>query len=218
MLAVPGFLYYLLTEKGKNRYRPLNIFGPKKVAATYHLKRGKKIPDTIYHQIRDFTLLNQIGDSVRFKADTGKITVVDFFYTQCPSGCLQANSAMAKVVDVYRSNRMVRFFSISVDPIHDTPEALLRYSRQFKADPSKWSFLTGPKDYVYPLATRDFLVDVLADSTASGKIVHTQMLILVDPKKRIRGFYDAGSKEQVDKLIDEIKVQIAEELRQVTDL
>jgi len=51
ILAVPGFLYYLLQEKGKNRYKPLAIYGPKKVATTFHSVRGEKIPDTQYCQI-----------------------------------------------------------------------------------------------------------------------------------------------------------------------
>ncbi|HCN84178.1 MAG TPA: electron transporter, partial [Sphingobacteriaceae bacterium] len=51
ILAVPGFLYYLLQDKGKNRYHPLSYFGPKQLANTFHTTRGKKIPDTVYHTI-----------------------------------------------------------------------------------------------------------------------------------------------------------------------
>jgi len=215
VLAVPGFLYYLLQEKGKNRYRPLAIYGPKQVAATFHTKRGVKIPDTIYHTISDFGLVNQVGDSVLFPPDSSQITVVNFFFSRCTSVCPLMNEQMARIAAAYPDNRLIKLYSISVDPEHDTPAALAAYAERYKADPRKWSFLTGKKDYIYTLAKKDFLVDAMKDS--AGNIVHSSMLILVDPKKRIRGYYESTRKEQVDKLIDEIKVQIAEELRQVTD-
>ncbi len=217
VLAVPGFLYYLLTEKGKNRYRPLGIFGEKKVASTFHLKRGVKIPDTIYHQISDFKLVNQNGDSVGLPADTAQITIVNFFFTKCTSVCPQMNAQLAKVVDAYKGNRLVKFYSISVDPESDSPEVLAKYAASYKADAKKWNFLTGNEELIFKLAKRDFLVDAMPDTISKGNIIHSPMFILVDPKKRIRGYYDSTNQEQVDKLVDEVKVQIAEELRQVTD-
>ena len=94
---------------------------------------------------------------------------------------------------------------------------LHKYAASFDAEPSKWGFLTGSKDSIYSLARTGFLVDVMQDTANAGNIIHSPMFILVDPKKRIRGYYDSNSKEQVNKLIDEVKVQIAEQLRQVTD-
>lgn len=217
VLAVPGFLYYLLTEKGKNRYRPLGVFGPKQVAATFHKKRGVNIPDTIYHQIRDFKLTNQSGKSLGLPADTAQITVVNFFFTNCKSVCPQMNANLAKVVEAYKKNRLVKFYSITVDPENDTPDALAKYALNLKADTAKWNFLTGDKELIYSLAKRDFLVDAFKDTSSAERFIHSPLLILVDPHKRIRGYYDAINTEQIDKLIDEIKVQIAEELRQVTD-
>ncbi|WP_256011227.1 SCO family protein [Desertivirga xinjiangensis] len=216
VLAVPGFLYYLLTEKGKNRYRPLDIFGPKQVAATFHTKRGVKIPDTIYHHVRDFKLVDQNGDSVGLPADTTQITVVNFFFSRCRTVCPQMNNELARVVDAYKKNPLVKFYSISVDPGYDSPQVLKNYANGYKAAAEKWSFLTGEKDLIFNLAKKDFLVDAVADSRTEGNIVHSPLFILLDPKKRIRGYYDSTNKEQVDKLIDEIKVQIVEELRLVT--
>ncbi len=59
-------------------------------------------------------------------------------------------------------------------------------------------------------------MDAMPDPQHPGQFIHTSLLVLVDPQQRIRGYYDALSKEQVDKLIDEIKVLIAEELRSRT--
>src|ERR1700712_4958136 len=84
ILALPGFLYYLLTAQGKNRYKPLPIFGPKQLAKTFHKVHGKAIPDTIYHTLNDFDLKDQNGRVVSFKTFVKKIVVINFFYTHCP--------------------------------------------------------------------------------------------------------------------------------------
>ena len=54
ILIIPGFLYYLLIKKGKNRYHPLPIYGAKVLAKTFHKVHGKLIPDTVYHTLDDF--------------------------------------------------------------------------------------------------------------------------------------------------------------------
>jgi protein SCO1/2 len=218
ILAVPGFLYYLLQEKGKNRYRPLEIFGPKQVAATFHNKRGKQIPDTIYHQIRDFKLLSHTGESIGIPTDSNQIVVANFFFTSCKSFCKSMNAEMARVVAEFPNNRRLKFYSISVDPKNDTEDVLGAYAKTLQADPVRWSFLTGNRDQIFDIAKRDFLVDALIDPKQSDSIIHSPMLILVDPAKRIRGYYDSTSQEQVNKLIDEIKVLITEELRTRGDI
>lgn len=218
ILALPGFLYYLLQEKGKNRYRPLDIYGPKQVAGTFHTKRGEKIPDTIYHQIRDFKLLSSTGDSIGIPTDSNQIVVVNFFFTRCKSFCQEMSSQMARVVSIYSNNKRLKFYSISVDPKHDTPEVLSAYSDKFKANNKRWNFLTGNQDLIFELAKSDFLVDAFVDNADTANIIHSSMFVLIDRDKRIRGYYDSSSKEQVNKLIDEIKVQIAEEVRDATSL
>ena len=217
ILTVPGFLYYLLQEKGKNRYKPLGKFGPKEVASTFHTVRGKQIPDTVYHTISNFQLINQDGKSVSFPSNRNQITVVNFFFTRCPAFCPAMNREMAKVVKLYEKNHMLHFLSITVDPDYDTPEVLKQYAKQYHISSNKWSFLTGPQPLIYKLAQKDFLVDALKDTTQANNYIHSPMLILLDSQKRIRGYYDSTDKEQVDKLVDEIKVLITEELRNVKD-
>lgn len=215
ILALPGFLYYLLQEKGKNRYRPLPIMGPKRVAATYHTRRGVKIPDTVYHTIGSFKLVNQEADTIKFPADTVQLTVVNFFFTRCPSFCGNMNHEMERVAREFERNNLVKFISVSVDPDYDTSPVLNQYAKRYHFRPGQWQFLTGSQQEIFKLAKQDFLVDAVRDTTQAANIIHSPMLILVDPERRIRGYYDSGAKEQVDKLIDEIKVLIAEELRRV---
>lgn len=218
ILALPGFLYYLLQEKGKNRYRPLDIYGPKQVAGTFHTKRGERIPDTIYHRVRDFKLLSSVGDSLGFPTDSNQIVVVNFFFTKCKSFCPEMNSQMERVVSNYPNNKRLLFYSISVDPGYDTKEVLRDYATRFKVNSKNWYFLTGNPDFIFQLAKKDFLVDVFIDTADTANIIHSSMFILIDSHKRIRGYYDSTSKDQVNKLIDEIKVQLTEEIRDITSL
>ena len=85
VLIVPGFLYYLLTVEGKNRYKPLQIFGPKQLTKTMQVVKGKSVPDTIYHVLPDFNLTDQNGKAVSLKTFEGKIFVTNFFTPIAPT-------------------------------------------------------------------------------------------------------------------------------------
>ena len=218
ILAFPGFLYWMLTVKGKNRYKSLSFFGPKQVASTFHTKRGVKIPDTLYHTVRDFKLLNQDSAVFNFPAKSHRISVVNFFYTRCTVFCASMNQQVHHLAEKYQRNTLLQFVSISVDGSHDSPMALRGYQQTTGFKSPNWTLLSGPQPEVAELAKQSFLVDVLPDPTqATTNIIHSSMLILLDPQKRIRGYYDSLSKEQMEKLDDELKVLINEELRTRTD-
>ncbi|WP_238381863.1 SCO family protein [Mucilaginibacter pedocola] len=212
ILALPGFLYYLLTAKGKNRYKPLAFYGSKTVAKTSHKVHGKVIPDTIYHTIGDFTFTDQNGKPVNAKSFDKKVLVVALFYTRCPEVCTTVNSFMDSLDVNYRKNKMVQFASITVDPDHDTPPVLKAYADKFKPS-DKWLFLRGDTTTTYNLARNGLLVNAL--KTGEGNYILDDKLILIDGERRVRGYYSGSTRADVMKLNDEIKVQIAEELRKV---
>ncbi|MDB5120495.1 MAG: electron transport protein SCO1/SenC [Sphingobacteriales bacterium] len=215
ILAVPGFLYYLLSEKGKNRYKPLGIYGPKELSGSFHKVKGENIPDTLYHTIRGVALIDQDNNSVNVSVDTSHITVFNFFFSRCTSFCSHMNEDMGGIAKLYSTNKMVNFVSITVDPDYDTPPVLKKYSQKYHINSNKWKFLTGNKSDIYRLARESFLVDAFKDSTQLNNFIHSPKMILVDPERRIRGYYDSGDKVQVEKLVDEIKLQITEELRKI---
>jgi protein SCO1/2 len=126
------------------------------------------------------------------------------------------NKEMARVAKVYNKNRLMRFISISVDPENDTPSVLAEYSKPFIAENNKWEFVTGNQELIFAIAKNDFLVDAIQDTLNRKEIIHTPMIILLDPQKRIRGYYDSSrGADQVNLLIDEIKLLITEELRSI---
>lgn len=213
ILAVPGFLYYLLTAKGKNRYKPLAIYGQKTVAKTGHQFHGKYIPDTIYHHLPAFTLTAQDGKAVSDSTFKGKIMVTGFFYTHCPAVCSTINRNMSYLVDTYRKNKMVYFTSITVDPQRDSVSVLKKYADSFKPASSRWLFLTGDTTSIYSLARQGFLVNAIKEG--DDDFIYSDNLVLIDSEKRIRGYYKGANTNDINRLTDEIKVLIAEELRKV---
>ncbi|HEY4194660.1 MAG TPA: SCO family protein [Mucilaginibacter sp.] len=209
ILALPGFLYYLLTVKGKNRYHSLPKFGPKMLAKTTHRVKGKDIPDTIYHTLGDFHLVDQDGKPVSLKSFDGKIFIANFFYTHCPTVCNEMNANMDSLAQAWAKNKMVYFASITVDPGRDSVKALNTYFKRFKPEP-KWSFLTGDTSTIYPLARQGFLVNAV--QTDKDDFIYSDKLMLIDQHKRIRGYYSGTSATDVTRLNDEIKVLVQEEL------
>ncbi|MDQ7947944.1 MAG: SCO family protein [Pedobacter sp.] len=219
ILAVPGFLYYLLQEKGKNRYRPLSIFGPKQIAKTFHSVRGKQVPDTIYHVLPNFNLVNQNGTKVNWETYKGKIVLFNLFYTKGNTPGMQAaNQSMAKFAQSYANNSMVHFVGLTIDPSTDQPAQLQQYLSHENKHPAKWDLLTGDTATVKHLIGQGLLLDAVKTMVqGQPKFTFSNMFVLVDTEHRIRGYYEATNAEALSKLDDEIKVLIAEELRNVKD-
>jgi protein SCO1/2 len=211
VLLVPGFLYYLLTAEGKNRYKPLAVYGPKIPAKTTHRVKGKDIPDTLYHTIGDFSLTDQDGKPVSLKTFDNKIFIANFFYTRCPTVCKLMDDNVCQLATTYSKNKLVYFASITVDPEHDTAPVLKNYATGFKPLPPKWLFLTGDTTTIYNLARNGFLVNAI--QTGKNEFIYSEKLMLIDQAKRIRGYYTGGSTADITRLNDEIKVLISEELR-----
>lgn len=219
ILAVPGFLYYELVEQGKNRYKPLPFFGPKKVAATFHTKRGQKIPDTLYHQLPDFKFVNQLGDTVKWDTYKGKILVLDLFYIKGNNYAVDfANKAMKVFVNTYGKNPLIHFAGLSIDPVRDTPVALKPYADQLSASAGKWDLLTGDSTAIYNWVNKGLFIDAQQEIVnGEHKFTYSNMFVLLDSQHHIRGYYEATNQESLAKLDDEIKVLVAEELRNLND-
>lgn len=211
ILAIPGFLFfYLLPHFAKNRYKSLAIFGDRKVASTFHSVKGKQIPDTIYHQIPDFSLKNQNGALVNWSTYKDKLIVLSLFNDKALAQ--QSNDYIKRLYGNYLQKPLVKFVSLSLNDKADITKA----AKNYDAKAGKWDFLVGDTAQTYALIRKGLLLDVLNDQH-NNKIIFTDKILLIDQFHRIRGFYEADNKESTDKLEDEIKVLIAEYLRNLKD-
>jgi len=164
------------------------------------------VNETGQHFIPDFELISQEGLPLGRKDMEGKITIVDFFFTSCPSICPVMSTEMERVDDAFRNREEVQIFSISIDPEYDTPEVLSDYAARHNATPGKWHFLTGDKEAIYNLARCGFILPTIDGYGEPDDFVHSDKFVLVDEFGRIRGYYSGTNRDDVDLLILETKI------------
>lgn len=139
-----------------------------------------------------FELIERSGAVVSSEDLLGEPYVVSFFFSTCPSICVQQNQQLKELQDEF-AGRGVRFVAISVDPETDTPETLREYAARFGADQEQWLFLTGDLTYIRRVGAEVFQQPV-------DKKFHTERLVLVDPAGKIEGFYNWPEPIQLEKL------------------
>jgi protein SCO1 len=192
-------LFGCSTKNNETQKLLLPIIGEKKLA-------GKNAKDTIYHTIQDFTFVNQFNDTVSEKTIENKIFVADFFFATCQSICPKMSSQLVNVQTAFQSDSSVLILSHTVNPIHDTVDVLNGYAQSYKAIKNKWHFLTGNKKEIYDMARFSYLVNALEDDGTAEGFLHSELFILIDTKKRIRGMYDGTDSVAVAKLIADINL------------
>ncbi len=159
-----------------------------------------------YHTIADFELLNQNGDTITQANYKGKIYVADFFYTTCPSFCPILTNSMERIQKATRNDDGIMLASFTVTPHIDTVAQLKRYAEKNGVITGKWNLLTGSKKEIYNLARKSYCVVKTTGDGGRYDMIHTENLVLIDSKKRIRGFYDGTNPEEVDQLIEDIQL------------
>lgn len=189
--------FHLLSPK-----KTLKIFNPSDVntelvdSTVQHISK--------YHTIAPFKFLNQNGDTITEKDYEGKVYVTEFFFTTCQSICVPMNENMLIIQKAIEKNDKAKILSFTVMPEIDDIATLKKYEQKKGINSKKWNLLTGKKEDIYFLARKSFLVVKTDPSESFYDMVHTENFVLVDTKKRIRGFYDGTKKEEIEKLIEDI--------------
>ncbi len=166
--------------------------------------------ETSHHTIKPFSFISQ--DSVTITEDylKNKITVVDFFFTTCPTICPVMSTNMREVQLNWVNESTIQFLSHTVDPETDTPKKLKRYAQRKKADLATWQFVTGSKEEIYTQGLKSYLVSTQEDALAPGGFLHSSLFALVDKNLHLRGVYDGTNKEEIAKLNKDIKILLNE--------
>jgi protein SCO1/2 len=157
-----------------------------------------------YHTIGNFSFINQNGKTITQKDYEGKIYVADFFFTTCGSICPKMTANMVDVQKAILHNPKVMLLSHTVTPEIDSVPVLKKYALAKGVVDSKWNLVTGNKKDIYSLARKSYLAVKLGKPNELYDMVHTENFVLVDAKKRVRGFYDGTKKEEIKRLIDDI--------------
>jgi protein SCO1/2 len=162
------------------------------------------------HHIKDFHLIDQFGGNFTL-ADAGdRIIVTDFFFTTCATICPKMTVQMERVQEAYKDDPRILLLSHSVTPEMDSVPVLAAYAELHHADPERWRFLTGDRKQIYDLARKSYFAAMDEGDGGPDDFVHTENFVLVDPQRRIRGFYDGTKATDVDRLIADIEKLLSE--------
>ncbi|MCB9170383.1 MAG: SCO family protein [Flavobacteriales bacterium] len=188
----------------KHHFTFLPYYGPKTANAP---------GDTTYFTVPPFAFTDENGHTVTDKTVAGRILVVDFFFTRCTTICPRMGAEMQqlqlKLDDPAYAD--VLFLSHTVDPEHDTAEVLNEYAQRLKADTTRWMFLTGTKHDLYLQGADGYFLASREDVMAPDGFLHSEMFVLVDKQRHIRGYYDGTKTADVDRLAGDIKMLLKEE-------
>lgn len=139
-------------------------------------------------KVPDFELTNQNNQKISSKDMLGKVYLVEFFFSKCPTICPVMNSNM-KVIQKEINNPNFGIISISIDPDNDTSEILKEHSKKIGANSPNWHFLTGERTYIGNLADQ-FNIYVGDEEDEGESLNHSGMIALVDQKGNIRCRYN----------------------------
>lgn len=163
--------------------------------------------DTIYHTVGDWSFVNQDSAIISLEDYAGKPYIAYFFFSNCPKICPKINSNM-KYFQEQTVGLDFNVVAYTVDPERDSVERLKFYGDEYGFDYSNYNFVTGTKKDIYELGVNSFLVPNQEDALAPGGFLHSEKLILIDSEGRIRGYYEGTEIEQVNLLIEDLKLLI----------
>lgn len=163
-----------------------------------------------YHTIADFSFTNQNGEIITQKNYEEKIYVADFFFTTCPTICPIMQDNMVEIQNAFKDVQDVMLLSHTVMPHIDSVPVLKKYALEKGVIDSKWNLVTGDKKDIFYIARKSYLAVKTETEGELYDMVHTENFILVDKKRRVRGFYDGTNKEEINRLIEDIRFLMTE--------
>lgn len=202
IIMIPLYLFFVADKKTDGGLHMPKYYRIKNIVSSNTDGTGGE--DTLYHQVGDITLVNQLGDTVSLNKDLkGKVLIMNFIFTNCPSICPPMSENMAKLQKSFKKKNpeLFQFISISIDPERDSVAALRQYANSYTTDHDLWWFLTGSKSAIHKYM-RDEL-DLLLNADDTNFIDHTPKMVLVDSMRFIRGYYDALKPEELKKCADD---------------
>lgn len=167
-----------------------------------------------------FELTDQNNVKISNKEYVGKVYVLEFFFSTCPSICPIMNKNMVTIEKEFANEKDFGIASISINPENDTPEVLKAHAKKLEVTSTNWHFLTGDKDYIFELANKGFNLYVGENNKTLGNFEHSGLFALIDKKGNIRCrkdkqgnpilYYDGLVKKGVDAIKEDIKILLKE--------
>ncbi|WP_025740991.1 SCO family protein [Aquimarina pacifica] len=182
--------------------------------------------NNIPKKVPDFAFLDQDSILITNHDYKGKVYVVDFFFTSCPTICPRMSRNLVYLQDQLKEYENFGVASFTINPKHDTPRRLKKYAENYKVTDPDWHFLTGEREDIYELANAGFNIYAAENPDVPGGFEHNGYFALIDQDGYVRSRYDAsgnpivyyrgtigieekmdenGEEEQVSILLEDIK-------------
>ncbi|MGL4629608.1 MAG: SCO family protein [Leadbetterella sp.] len=212
-LVIPAFVFLFFKFFAKNRF-DLPYYYPI-VDDNDQVKIIKG--DTLYNQLAEIGFINEEGKFSRI--EQGQIRVISYFFTRCGTICPITNKNLARVSEAFKAENKVKLYSLTVDPVYDTPTVLAEYKKRNEWKFPNWQFLTGDKKAIYRFAIEDCKLPV-SDASEYNKtitniddaFIHSDKVLLFDKNGYCRGIYTATDRHEIEeKLMPEIKVLLSQD-------
>lgn len=195
-LLLPLIAYFIVKRQSETKIFMPRHYLPDSIISVS--KNGKKVSDTVWHQLKNFSLSNQDGMPVTLDSLKGKIIIADFFFTHCPTICPPMTRNMKRLAESIhngervgdKTNKQVHFLSFSIDPERDSTERLKYWADRFQIDPDQWWLLTGDKKTIYDLALKEIKLGIEDGEGIDTNFVHSDKFVLIDSNRYVRGYYD----------------------------
>jgi len=195
-VVIPVFYHLLKVDNRLKIYNPADV-NPRLVdESILHVQKN--------HNIADFNLINQNGKKITNKDYKDKIYIADFFFTRCQNICIAMAYNMSELQEFYKNDTDIMFLSHSVTPLIDSVAVLKEYAMNKGVIDGKWNVTTGEKKHIYELARKSYFAVLDEGNGDENDFIHTEQFILVDKKRRIRGYYDGTNDQEMEKLKEDI--------------
>ena len=197
-----------------NRIKSDTVVQGDRLDAVSNHKKGETGMVTI-GPVPKFELTDQNEIKISNKTYLGKVYVVEFFFTTCPSICPIMNRNMIDIQNKFFGNPNFGIASISIDPEHDTSKVLKEHAKILGVKSSNWHLLNGDKDYIFNIANKGFNLYAGENKNVNGGFEHSGLFALIDKKGNIRCrkdkfgnpilYYDGLDKKGVKAITEDIK-------------
>ena len=168
----------------------------------------------------EFSLTDQNGTTISNADYAGKVYVLEFFFSTCPTICPKMNQNMLQLEQMFFGNPNFGIASITINPQHDTPEVLKAHAKTLGVKSSNWHFLTGDEQYIINLANKGFNIYAGSNKQVNGGFEHSGLFALIDKKGHIRCrkdefgnpilYYDGIEPEGIKAIQEDIKILLKE--------
>jgi len=142
-------------------------------------------------RVPEFSFTNQNGQLISNKDYLGKVYIVEFFFTTCPTICPIMNRNLVELQNEFEGFENFGVASFSITPDIDTPKVLKAYAERYGITNTNWHLMTGSENAIYKLANKGFNLYTARDDKVEGGFEHSGNFALIDKEGFIRSRRDS---------------------------